>query len=63
MEFTSRKALAVTALCLIAALTPRAYGQERFGQITGVATDPTGAAVPNAKACVGPCSSMMGAHI
>jgi len=44
-----RRFAALSALLLFAALlvTPAAWGQERFGNLEGVATDPTGAVVPN----------------
>src|SRR5690242_2988982 len=40
-------AVAVTGLLLLLSLS--ILGQERFGEINGVVTDPTGAVVPNAK--------------
>jgi|HubBroStandDraft_6_1064221.scaffolds.fasta_scaffold00047_47 hypothetical protein len=44
---------AVTAFALLFGLyTPKASGQAVFGSITGTVTDPSGAAVPNAKVTV-----------
>jgi hypothetical protein len=43
---------AVAALVLCGLWTPKAFGQAVFGSIAGTVTDPSGAAVPNAKVAV-----------
>ena len=41
-------ALRLMVLVLVIVLAPAAWGQERFGNLEGVATDPSGRVVPNA---------------
>ena len=38
--------------CLVMLLGTAAWGQERFGEINGVATDPSGAVIPNVRITV-----------